>query len=270
VLMRIGLLACLLGVVVCAIFAAPVLAQNQVGDEQGASSPNWLDFFVFKGGKITLVLIVLSIVTIALIIEHAWSIRRATIIPAGAVERVQGYLEEKKYLAAIQFTAEEPSMMGHVLNGGLLEAANGYAAMERAIEESLEERAARLIRKTEYLNVIGNISPMIGLFGTVFGMILLFQAIYTADAFPPPRVVADKISVALITTFWGLFVAILALSFFAHFRNRIDVLTAECALVADQILSAFKPGAAHHQAVAQAAKERAQKQQKPPHAPSRA
>jgi biopolymer transport protein ExbB len=258
--MRIAFLACLLAVVVTLFLVVPVGAQEDAGAQVDGSRPNWLDFFVFKGGKITLVLIVLSIVTIALIIEHFFSIRRATIIPPEAVGRVQQLIDEKKYLEAVKFTADEPSMMGHVLNGGLLEAGNGFVAMERAVEESLEERSARLIRKTEYLNVIGNLSPMIGLFGTVFGMILLFQAIHEADAFPAPRDVADKISIALITTFWGLFVAILALSFFAHFRNRIDVLTAECALVADRMLSVFKPGAAQHQAVVQAARDKGKTQ----------
>ena len=130
------------------------------------------------------------------------------------------------------------------MNAGLVEAANGYAAMERALEDTLEERSARLFRKTEYLSIIGNVSPMIGLLGTVTGMILLFAEIHAADAFPGARIVADRIAVALITTFWGLAVAIPALSIYAIFRNRIDVLTAECALAVEQTLSVFKPGAA--------------------------
>ena len=210
----------------------------------GDGDLQWFDFFVRKGGKITMVLIALSLVTVALVVEHFASIRRATILPVEATQRIKALIDEKKYLEAIEFTSEEPSMMGSVINAGLLEASNGYAAMERAVEETLEERAARLIRKTEYLSVIGNVSPMIGLFGTVVGMILLFASIHQAAAFPPARIVADKISIALITTFWGLLIAIFALSFFAIIRNRIDVLTAECALAADKILSVFKPGAA--------------------------
>ena len=214
----------------------------------GDGDLQWFDFFVRKGGKITMVLIALSLVTVALVVEHFASIRRATILPVEATQRIKALIDEKKYLEAIEFTSEEPSMMGSVINAGLLEASNGYAAMERAVEETLEERAARLIRKTEYLSVIGNVSPMIGLFGTVVGMILLFASIHQAAAFPPARIVADKISIALITTFWGLLIAIFALSFFAIIRNRIDVLTAECALAADRILSVFKPGAAGREA----------------------
>ncbi len=113
--------------------------------------------------------------------------------------------------------------------------------MERALEESLEDRSAKLVRKIEYLNVIGNVSPMIGLFGTVYGMIRLFASIRAAGAIPEPAIIADDISIALVTTFWGLAVAIPALSAFAIFRNRVDVLTAECALTCEKLLAVFKP-----------------------------
>ncbi len=243
-LLRVVYLACFLVLVVVIILVVPAWAQPEGGAVAGAAAPdiNYFDFFVRKGGPIALVLIVLSVVTIALTIEHTLSIRRATIVPGEAARRTQELIEKKDYLEAIKFTAEDPSMLGYVLNAGLLEASNGYAAMNRALEETLDERSARLFRKTEYLHIIGNVSPMIGLLGTVTGMILLFAEIHASDTFPGARIVADKIAVALITTFWGLAVAIPALSIYAVFRNRIDVLTAECALAAEHLLSVFKPG----------------------------
>ena len=241
--MRICRMACLLAFVVLFMFAPRAAAQSDsAGDGVTDVGVNYFDFFVVKGGYITFGLIVISIVTIALTIEHCLSIRRATIVPAEAAERTKALIDEKKYVEAIKFTAEDPSMLGYVVNAGLTEASNGFTAMERALEESLEERSAKLFRKTEYLHIIGNVSPMIGLLGTVTGMILLFAEIHASDAFPGARVVAEKIAVALITTFWGLAVAIPALSIHAVFRNRIDVLTAECALATERILVVFKPG----------------------------
>lgn len=225
-----------------------VLSPSAWSQTGGAGLPaatadlNYLDFFVVKGGWIAYILIALSVVMAALAIEHGLSIRRATIIPSEAVERVRGLIGEKKYLEAIQFTAEDPSMIGYVLNSGLLESSNGFEAMERAVEDSIDERSARFFRKIEYLSVIGNVAPMIGLFGTVLGMILLFAEIHAADGLPGARVVADRMAVALITTFWGLAVAIPSLSIYAVFRNRIDALTAECALTADRMLTVFGPG----------------------------
>ena len=200
----------------------------------------WFDFFVLKGGYITLLLIALSVVTIALTVEHALSIRRKTIAPLEVADEIRDHIEQQQYLEAVQYTADDPSMMGYVINAALVEAGNGFDAMQRALYDALDERAARLFRKIEYLHTIGNVSPMIGLFGTVYGMILLFAEIHQSNTFPEPQVVADRISVALITTFWGLAVAIPALSIFALFRNRIDVLTAECALASERLLAVFK------------------------------
>ena len=243
-LLRVVCLTCFLILIGCMIFVVPAWAQSQGEAAAEAVAPDirYFDFFVVKGGTIAFILIVLSVVTIALTIEHALSIRRATIVPGEAARHAQELIEKKEYLAAIKFTADDPSMLGYVVNAGLLEASNGFAAMDRALEETLEERSARLFRKTEYLHIIGNVSPMIGLLGTVKGMIMLFAQIHADDAFPAASVVADRIAVALITTFWGLAVAIPALSIFAIFRNRIDVLTSECALAAEHLLSVFKPG----------------------------
>lgn len=243
---RIVMLTGVAVVVLMGLLALPAMAQV---DSEAVVDMKYFDFFVIKGGWITFVLIALSIVTIALAIEHAVSIRRKTVVPAETLDHTHALISEKKYLEAIRYSAEDQSMLGHTLHTALVEAANGFEAMERAVEESLDDRSARLFRKTEYLNIIGNISPMIGLFGTVVGMILLFAEIHAADAFPPARVVADRIAVALITTFWGLAVAIPALSIHAIFRNRIDVLTAECAIAAQRILDVFKPGAAAPAAV---------------------
>ncbi len=199
------------------------------------------DHFLVRGGAITwFVLVPLSVATVALTVEYCMSIRRQTFVPVETYDRVSDHLKKREYTEAINFTANEPSLLATVVNTGLLESHNGYAAMERAVEETLEERSARLMRKIEYLNVIGNISPMVGLFGTVYGMIGLFATIKQEGGMPEPATIADDISIALVTTFWGLLVAIPALSVFALFRNRIDVLTAECALAADRLLTPFK------------------------------
>ncbi len=212
--------------------------------ETAAENIKYFDFFVVKGGWIAYIIMALSVVALALVIEHSVSIRRATIVPPLAIEQMMSLMDEREYEQALQYSADEPSMLGYVVNTALLEAPNGFGAMERALEEALEERSAKLYRKTEYLNIIGAVSPMLGLFGTVVGMILLFSAIHAADSFPRAQVVADNVAVALVATFWGLAVAIPALSIYAIFRNRIEVLTAECALAADRIIGYLKPATA--------------------------
>ncbi len=245
-MVRILLMTALLAALVGMILVGPAMAQTDVvvdasATAHGSVSIKYFDFFVVKGGYIAFGLIALSIVTIALAIDYGVSIRRATIVSPDSAQETKKLIDQHKYVDAVRYTSEDPSMMGCVLNAALLESRNGFSAMERAMEESLDDRSARLFRKIEYVSIIGNVSPMIGLLGTVMGMILLFAEIHAADAFPGARIVADRISIALITTFWGLAVAIPALSIYAIFRNRIDVLTAECALAAEQIIGVFKP-----------------------------
>ncbi|MCK4660075.1 MAG: MotA/TolQ/ExbB proton channel family protein [Phycisphaerae bacterium] len=240
--MRRLILVCGLLVVGVLIVAAQAFGQEGAG-EQPTSVSKVFDHFVVAGGPITwFVLIPLSVATIALAIEHCLSIRRSMVIPEQCVEQLGELMEQKQYAKALEFTAEDDSMLSHVIHSGLSEASNGFDAMEQAMDDTIEERAARLMRKIEYLNVIWNVSPMIGLFGTVFGMIKLFASIGSFGGNLDAGQIADDLSIALVTTFWGLLVAIPALVIFSLFRNRIDVLTAECAVIAEGLVSVFKPG----------------------------
>ena len=121
--------------------------------------------------------------------------------------------------------------------------------MRNLLFESLQEQALRLGRRIEWLNLIGNVSPMVGLFGTVFGMIKLFNAIVIAGGQPQPAQLAEGISVALVTTLWGLFIAIPSLAIHGVFANRIETLLSDAMAEAENILTEMrgslkKPGAA--------------------------
>jgi len=250
-LARIGLLIFVLVCVAVVMLSDPVSAQPNeatdtpaVTDEQGSVS-RLFDHFVGDGGLITwFILIPLSLVTIALIVEHSLSIRQKTIVPDQTLEQIHTALADKQYIEIIQATATKNSLLESAINEGLSQASNGYSAMQRTAADVIDHGAGRLMRKIEYLNVIGNVSPMVGLFGTVYGMIGLFASIHEAGGIPDPARIADDISVALVTTFWGLLVAIPALSMFAFFRNRIDELTAECSSTIDRLLSVFDPSQA--------------------------
>ena len=84
--------------------------------------------------------------------------------------------------------------------------------MRSLFVESLQEQAMVLFRRIEWINIIGNVSPMVGLFGTVLGIIKMFNSLALAGGQPHPSQLAGGISVALVTTFWGLLIAIPALT----------------------------------------------------------
>ncbi len=109
------------------------------------------------------------------------------------------------------------------------------------MEEAGEERTSKMLRNIEWLNLIGNIGPMLGLMGTVWGMILAFQAIVSKGGTPDPADLAGSISLALVTTLLGLVVAVPALSGYAVLRNRIDATCSEALIVSQDLISTFRP-----------------------------
>ncbi|MGA0873460.1 MAG: MotA/TolQ/ExbB proton channel family protein, partial [Phycisphaerales bacterium] len=117
----------------------------------------------------------------------------------------------------------------------------GFNAMLRALEQSSEEVITDRLRRAESLNILGQVSPMIGLFGTVYGMIVAFQSIAQSGGNADPVLLAGGIGTALVTTFWGLLVAIPALAAYATIRNRIDSLATEASLEAQSLIERFRP-----------------------------
>ncbi len=204
---------------------------------------NLFDVLFIKAGPVGWLIWLISIGTVALIIEHFISIRRVNILPDLTRTEIESLFENKQYREAIDLTAAQPDMLSYCVHSALVEAPHGYAAMERAMEEATEERTTKLLRKIEWLNLIGNIGPMLGLFGTVWGMIDAFFTIArsetgTANA----KELAPAIGMALVTTLLGLAVAIPSLAVYAVMRNRIDALSSETMLTCQELISSFRPG----------------------------
>jgi len=185
-----------------------------------------------------------SLASIALIIEHAITIRRATLVPELSVAQVKTMFDEHRFREALEFCQNDPSFVSAIIHAGLIEAANGYDAMESSMQDATNERSARLYRKIEWLNLLGNVAPMFGLWGTIWGMMVAFGEIEGKGGKANPADLAGGIMIALVSTFTGLIVAIPALGAYGIFRSRIDQLSMEAALVAEDLLANFKPGAA--------------------------
>jgi biopolymer transport protein ExbB len=191
------------------------------------------------GGLVGYITIGLSIVMVALIVEQLLTTRRAAFVPNGLAEQSQNLIAAGKFREAEALANSQPSFLGFLISTGLKEVDLGHAAVEKAMEDAAVEQSARLLRKVEYLTVIGAVSPMLGLMGTVWGMIQAF-AEFAAKANPSPADFAPSISVALVTTFFGLVVAVPAISAFAFFRNRVDERSAEAAILAGQVMTPLK------------------------------
>jgi biopolymer transport protein ExbB len=207
------------------------------------TDPNGVRSIELLGSLLIWFLLLLSVASLGLIGAMAMTNQRASIVPDRLVEEVRRLMREGDFKRVVDLASRDQSYFSQVLSAALQEANHGYSAIVRALEQRSDELTTHRLRRIEYLNVLGNVSPMIGLFGTVYGMILAFAGIVATGGNADPVVLAGGIGTALVTTFWGLLVAIPALTGYAIIRNKIDELTTEATLAAEAMINQFRPRA---------------------------
>ncbi|MBL8890237.1 MAG: MotA/TolQ/ExbB proton channel family protein [Planctomycetaceae bacterium] len=184
------------------------------------------------GIAIVVLILVLSLVSCILIVENAISIRRGRLLPPDVMQALESALALRDTRAALMICndIDNHSMATQVVQAGLERFRSsefGFAEYRSAVEEAGEHITGRLYRKVEILNVIASIAPMLGLTGTVIGMIDAFNTIAAKQGVAGPEDLAGGIGQALITTLLGLVVAIPTMVAFSYFRTRIDALVSE-------------------------------------------
>lgn len=240
------LIAALILVVVVA--APPAVAQS--APDAAAAPPGGgksisLWSTVKAGGVIGMLIVLMSLVSVALVIEHFFSIRRSRIVPAGLEAELGEHLKAKDYDAARALCESHGSFLANVMGAGLAQigAMFGFFDMQNAMQEVAEREVSKLYRKLEYLSFIAATAPMCGLLGTVTGMITAFNQIAQTEGTVKPSQLAGGISEALVTTCLGLIVAIPTMFFVAFFRSRIDSFVAEAETVVERLMGPFRRGA---------------------------
>jgi biopolymer transport protein ExbB len=202
---------------------------------------------VFSGGPLGIanmvMLIGLSIAALALALDDLRIVRKSRLIPDGLSDEIRGLVATGELNRARSACNAHPSFLAAVVMHGLSEVEGGWPEVEKAMEDATAEQAARLFRRIEYLSVIGNIAPMVGLLGTVTGMLLAFKQVADTEGSAGAAQLADGIYQALVTTVAGLIIAIPSLGAFALFRSRVDQLVAEAAYAALHALSPLKRAA---------------------------
>jgi biopolymer transport protein ExbB len=161
-----------------------------------------------------------SIIAVALIIERATALRRTKIVPAGLLQSVVADYRQSGISDAQLVRLEALSPLGRVLAAGMRNAKSSREIMKEAIEEAGRSVAHDLERFLTTLGTIASIAPLMGLFGTVVGMIEIFSS--STAAGNNPQALAHGISVALYNTAFGLIVAVPSMIFYRHFRAQVD------------------------------------------------
>jgi biopolymer transport protein ExbB len=200
--------------------------------------------FWFGAGWFGFVIMVLlgvcSLAALALAIENFLTVRRGTLVPRRLAEEVRDQLSQGNLPEAEKRCREEPGLLASLLLAGLGEIRNGPEAMDKAMAETAEDLNARLHRKIEYLNLLSSLGPMLGLLGTVWGMVVAFQQVAQTQGRADPGQLAGGIYQALYTTVFGLAIAIPGLTCYGLLRNRIDHLTSEAGVLAERVFAGVR------------------------------
>ena len=196
---------------------------------------------LMEAGFIGLLIILMSIIGGALSITFAFQLRRDVLVPPEVVGLMENLFEDEEYEDAYHHCEANPGILTQVVSGGLSKIEEGYEPMVDTMIEVLELESTKLHQKVGYLSLIANLSPMMGLFGTVYGMIVTFNTIANSPVQPSPKELAAGISIALGTTFLGLCVAIPLTAVYVYFRNKVIQVVTEVGAVSEELMARFKP-----------------------------
>jgi biopolymer transport protein ExbB len=221
--------------------AAPA---GDASGEAAAPEKQSLLAWTFKslGWRYTISFLALSFALVALFIMNLLAVRRDAFAPAALVDTFEQCLNEKKWQEAYDYAKGDSSFLGQMLAAGLEKLSVGYPQAIEAMQEVGEEENMKAEHRLSYIALIGTIAPMVGLLGTVDGMILSFNEIATSPVTPKPSELAEGISTALVTTLVGLLLAIPAIGFFNITKNRIAQLVLESGILAERLMSRFESG----------------------------
>jgi len=185
-----------------------------------------------------------SVAVVALIVEHFFTVRRATIAPRQQISAAKRLIERRQFRECFDKMRRSPTFFARVLSASLRHARHGFDAMHEAAIESSGQLSGQMFRKVEYMNMLGNLGPLMGLLGTVLGMIVAFGALGAGGgeaAGTDAGGLARGISLALVNTLLGLGLAVVGIGFFGVCRNRVDALTVQATVDVLNLLEYFRP-----------------------------
>ncbi|MFA7290670.1 MAG: MotA/TolQ/ExbB proton channel family protein [Rhodocyclaceae bacterium] len=183
-------------------------------------------------------LLLASIIAVALIIERLVALRRVKVNPPGLLQRVLGEYQQSGFSEAQVAELEKQSPLGRVLAAGVRNAKSSREIMKESIEEAGRGVSHDLERYLTTLGTIASIAPLMGLFGTIVGMIEIFGSQSPSGA--NPQQLAHGISIALYNTGFGLVIAIPAMIFWRHFRALVDSLVIDMEMQAIRLVEVIQ------------------------------
>jgi len=223
--------------------AKPAAAPGPGADTAAAPVTNTMSLWdlIVKSGYVGYVIIFLSFIGLALVIEDFVTLQRNKLLPPHFIAELEDLFEQEQYEEALQLCESEDNLLSRIIGSGLSKVDKGYEAIEEAMGEAAETSALAMHQKLSYMTLIYTIAPMLGLLGTVVGMVIAFSKLAEKGAVVNPADLAGGISMALITTVQGLIVAIPLMACYHYFRNKVMRFDLETMAIATDLMRRFKP-----------------------------
>jgi len=220
--------------------AAPApAAPADAGPPAAPTQQNALVWFIHTSGWIGLIILGLSIYFVAQTITLFMEFRLQVAMPPAVVSQANELLDKEDFAGVYNVLKTDKSFYSRVLTAGMSELPVGLKEAQDVLDRHGEAATVEMERKISMLAVLGTLGPMIGLLGTLKGMIASFSVIARSDQQMKASEVAGGISEALLLTFEGVALSVPAIYFYAFFKNRLMQISSTTMLAADEFLRKF-------------------------------
>jgi biopolymer transport protein ExbB len=234
----------LLGLLLAVTFVLVLPSDAWAKDPKEIGNETFFESVINWGGWVGWVIIALSVWTIAMIIEMSVNMRRDKLVPPELIDELEALMTEDEYQEALELCEAQPNFITNSLGAALPRINEGWGEMKSAMENAAGYESMKLQQKVGWLLFLSNLAPLLGLFGTVTGMIEAFKEIVRLGAKVTPTDLAAGISAALITTFDGLIAGMPALWAYQFFRNRAARISVDFGGVLEKLTEKFRKAAA--------------------------
>jgi len=224
----------LVAVAPCAL-AAAVDALNAAPSDKPPNVKSLLDF-IAAGKTVGAAIIVLSFVGVALIIDSFLRVTSKKLVPPLLVRQVTSLAREARIGEIVHLSRQSDSVLGRILSKVLSQRPLSLASARESLQEEGSKEITSLQHRVGYIGFIATVAPMLGLLGTVTGMIYSFNVLGTSEGNPRPAELAVGVAEALVTTCEGLIVAVPLMFFHLYFTGRVTRIGQEAAAVCDGVM----------------------------------
>jgi len=219
------------------LIAGSLAAQDAAGDQPSLI----MEVFMYSNcGTVGYLIVLMSVIAGALVIENFMSIKREKLAPPDLLDEIEALFDGENFQEAVELCEQEKNYLTNCVGAGLSKLGHAFETMQTSLREMQTEETVKLFQKIGWLSLLSAIAPMMGLFGTVTGMFKTFSTIAAAGGSVSPATLASGIKMALITTIFGLTVAIPVGIAFYTLRNRVIKVSTEINAISENLFERFR------------------------------